>query len=387
MWREGDLRGGAQRLAEALDVLADDEPDAEIAELIATLARLNYFLGESDLASQRVERSLEIAEALPAYGVLADSLNTKHLILLTQGRYEEATALLERSIALGREHDLGMPLMRAINNHSVLLGLRGQFAEMGSVTREGYEIAKRLGLREQEQQMLASHGWTSWALGDWEVTDAVVGRLTVGGLYPTLYRANMVIFPAMPRGQAEEARRALEEAAALRDSEDGQISSGYLQAEGLVLMTEGRPAEAAAVFHRAQEITATVDGRLFVLNWGFELEALADAGDSDALSELLAVRDEIAAVERTPYVEALHARFSGRLLVLRGDTAAAVETLDSAVRRFAALGMRFYEAAVYVERAEAGGPPIPEDARATLERLGAKPWLARVDALERAVTV
>ena len=88
-----------------------------------------------------------------------------------------------------------------------------------------------------------------------------------------------------------------------------------------------------------------------------------------------------------PAVEALHARFSGRLLVLRGDTAAAVETLDSAVRRFAALGMRFYEAAVYVERAEAGGPPIPEDARATLERLGAKPWLARVDALERAVTV
>jgi hypothetical protein len=152
-------------------------------------------------------------------------------------------------------------------------------------------------------------------------------------------------------------------------------------------MAEGRPAEAAAAFRRAEEIGATVDRRLFVLTWGFELEALAEAGDGDVLEERLAIRDGIAAVERTPWVEALHARFSGRLLSLRGDMAGAVEALDSAARQFAALGMRFDAAAAYVERAEAGGPPVPEDARETLERLDAKPWLARVDALDRAVTV
>jgi hypothetical protein len=49
--------------------------------------------------------------------------------------------------------------------------------------------------------------------------------------------------------------------------------------------------------------------------------------------------------------------------------------------------MRFFEAATYVELAEAGGPPVFAEARATLEQLDARPWLERVDALERAVTV
>jgi tetratricopeptide (TPR) repeat protein len=383
----GDLRGGADRLAEALDVLADDEPDAAIADLIGTLGRLNYFLGEHDLAAQRVDRSLEIAEALPAYSVLADSLNTKHLLLLSRGRYEEATALLQHSIVLGREHDLGFPLMRAVNNQSVLLGLLGRFAEMSEVNLEGLEIAKRLGLREQEQQMLAGRAWAAWALGEWDLTDSTVELLTAGGAYPILFRANCVIFTAWPRGRAAEARRALEEAEILRDSVDGQVKSGFLQLEGLVLLAEGRAADAAAALRASQEVSANVDSRVWVLSWGFELEALADARDAAGLELRLADRDEMAAVERTPYVEALHTRFRGRLLMLQGDAAGAVELLESAARQFAAEGLRFYEAATRVELAEAGGAPVPAEARATLERLDAKPWLARADALERAVTV
>ena len=63
------------------------------------------------------------------------------------------------------------------------------------------------------------------------------------------------------------------------------------------------------------------------------------------------------------------------------------EELDAAALGYAALGTRFHEAATLVELAELTGAPLPADARATLERLDAKPWLARADAAERAVTV
>jgi class 3 adenylate cyclase/tetratricopeptide (TPR) repeat protein len=387
MWREGDLRGGADRLAQALEVLADDEPDAEIADLVSTLARLSYFLGEKELSLQRVERALEIAEALPAYAVLADALNTKHLILLTEGRYEEAEALLRHAIKLAREHDVELQLLRGLNNQGVLLGTRGRFAQVESVAAEGAEIARRLGLREQEQQMLSHRGWAAWLLGDWDTCDSVIEHFTAGGSYPTLFRAMTTIYLAVPRGKAREARQALEQAAELRDSTDMQITSGILQLDGLVLLAEGRPADAVAALRKSQEDYAHVDEHLYPLAWGLELEALAAAGDADTLEARLAARDEAAPAERTPWVESIYTRFRGRLLALRGDTASAVEALDSAARQFGAQGMRFFEAATLVELAEAGGPPVPAEARATLERLRAKPWLERADALERAVTV
>jgi class 3 adenylate cyclase/tetratricopeptide (TPR) repeat protein len=389
MWREGDLRSAVDRLTEALAVLADDEPDAEIADLIATLARLLYFLGEHEPAKERVERALEIAEALPAYAVLADALITKSLLLLYGNRrYEEARALLQHAIRLGREHDLGSVLLRALNNHLVYLTSGGQFAEAESVANEGVELARRFGFREMEQQMLSFVGLSAWMLGDWETCDSLVERMTAGGVYPMLFRAITIIFVAAPRGDVDLARRAIADISELEDNDDAQIAGGYLRLEGLVLHAEGRAAEGAAALRATQALWANLTPRLDDITWGMELEALADAGDAAGLEERLATWDTLPAVERTPFVESLHTRFRGRLLMLQGDSAGAVEALESAAEKFAAQRMRFYEAATLVELAEAGGPPVPDEAYETLRRLGAKPWLARIDAVaDRAVTV
>ena len=64
MWFSGDLAGGADRIEQALQVLADEEPDADLAALIEIYARLWFFLGDTETAAERVERALEIAEAL-----------------------------------------------------------------------------------------------------------------------------------------------------------------------------------------------------------------------------------------------------------------------------------------------------------------------------------
>src|SRR5581483_4391086 len=179
-----------------------------------------------------------------------------------------------------------------------------------------------------------------------------------------------------------------EDISALRTSDDAQVASSFLQLEGLVLQAEGRPADAALALGKAQEVLVPMHARrLDPLLWGFELDALADAGNSEELEERLRARDESAAVERTPFVEALHARFSGRLLALRGDAAGAADALESAARQFAGQRMRFFEAATLVELGEVRSVPVPPEVRETLERLRAAPWLDRADALERAVTV
>ena len=386
-WRAGDLRGGVERLAQALDVLADDEPDAEIAALVEMLARLTYFLGEHDLAWKRVDRALEIAEALPAPEVLANGLNTKCLLLMSRGRYTEGSALLARAVQIARKHGADTALLRAINNTCVELSKTNHFREMEATAREGAEVASRLGQREQEQQLLSFVAYAAWMLGDWETCDSLVDRFDTSAPYPTLFHALTIVFPAIHRGEAELARREFDEAAALRDSEDAQIAAGIHRLEGLVLQAEGRPAAAAAALRASQDVEATIHPGLDALTWGFELEALADAGDADGLEERIAVVDTVAAVQRTPLVEASHARAQGRLLALRGDRAGAVEALEAAAKQFASLRLAFYEAATLVELAEVGGSPLPPEARETLERLDAKPWLARADAVQPAVTV
>jgi hypothetical protein len=243
---------------------------------------------------------------------------------------------------------------------------------MEATAREGAEVASRLGQREQEQQLLSFVAYAAWMLGDWATCDSLVDRFDTSAPYPTLFHALTIVYPAIHRGAAEVARSTFDEAAALRDSDDAQIASGVHRLEGLVLQAEGRPAEAAAALRASQDVEAAIHPGLDALTWGFELDALADAGDTDGLEERIAVVDTIAAVQRTPLVEASHARAQGRLLALRGDRAGAVEALAGAAKRFAAQDLRFYEAATLVELAEVAGTPVAAEVRATLERLDAK---------------
>jgi class 3 adenylate cyclase/tetratricopeptide (TPR) repeat protein len=387
IWHQGDLRAAVDRIAPALEVLADDEPDAELAGLVEMSARLTYFLGDQALARERIERALEIAEALPAPDVLCNALNTKSLLLVDNGRYEEAGALLDRAIAIGRRHDLGIVLLRAINNHCVFLFWMALYAETAAAAKEGAERAERLGERVQEEQFLSFIMLTSWVLGDWDTCDALVERFTAPGPYPTLFRAASVIYPQALRGRIEECRRAFAELEPFKTSDDVQVAAGVYRAEGVILHAEGRYAEAAAAHRACEDVISAVHPRIDSLTWALELEALADAGDADALEERLAARDTMSMVERTAWVEAVFARFHGRLLALQGDTAGAAEQLNAAARGYAALGTRFYEAATLLELAELTGQAVPAEARATLERLDAKPWLVRADAAGRAVTV
>jgi tetratricopeptide (TPR) repeat protein len=182
-----------------------------------------------------------------------------------------------------------------------------------------------------------------------------------------------------------------EATAAHHDSDEAQARLGFRLMEAPLLRAEQRPLEALAAAREALAI-----GELSVLHpyyrqaWIEACEAAFELSDQEQIEELLGEVERLPPSERMPRLVAQEARFRGRLLVLRGDREGAAEHLSRAVDGFRALQMPYPLAMALVEQAELGEAdpaPLLAEAREIFERLGAKPWLERVDATERAVAV
>jgi class 3 adenylate cyclase/tetratricopeptide (TPR) repeat protein len=387
----GDLAGGAERMEEAFAALADDEPGEELAELAEALARHRFFLADLPAASERVERALEIAEALVLPDVLVHALNTKHLVLDEAGRHEEALALLEHAIALGREHDLGEPLARALYNLSYQFACRDRFRESAAVDFQGLELARRRGDRVSEQRYLGHLVFNRFDLGEWHEVEQLVGELTVDDIRTVGERMIGVMNLALARGDVAGARTAFDAGSRDLDSDERQTRYFLRLLEAQLLRAEGQPAAALAAVRDALSIEGvSALHPLYKVAWIEACEAAFDLGDQEQIEELLGDAERLPPSEQTPRLVAQNTRFRGRLLALRGDRDGASELLPRAVEGLRALEMPYHVAISLVEQAELGmddPAPLLAEAREIFERLRATPWLERVDAAERAVTV
>jgi class 3 adenylate cyclase/tetratricopeptide (TPR) repeat protein len=387
----GDLAGGAERMEEAFAALADDEPGEELAELAEALARHRFFLADYETASERVERSLEIAEALVLPHVLVHALNTKHLVLGGKGRHEESLALLEHAIELGRAHELGEPLERALYNLSYQFAARDRLADSAAADLEGLELARRRGDRVAEQRTLGHLVFNRWDLGEWEEVERLVAEMTVDDIRTVGERTLGIVNLALARGDVARARDTLDAAFAFSDADEVQTRRFYRLMDSYVLRAEQQPLEALAAAREAlarEELTALHP--LYKQAWIQACEVAFELGDQEQIEDLLDEVKPLPPSERTPRLLAQEARFQGRLLALRGDREEAAQLLTRAVDGFRALQTPYALAIALVEQGELGvddPAPLFSEAREILERLGEKRWLGRLDALGRAVTV
>jgi class 3 adenylate cyclase/tetratricopeptide (TPR) repeat protein len=387
----GDLVGGSSRMEEAFTALADDEPGAELAELAEALARQRFFLSDHEASRERVERALEIAEALVLPDVLVHALNTKHLLLAGGGRHEEALALLEHAIELGRAHELGEPLVRALYNLSYEFAARDRFADSAAADLEAIEVARRRGDRVSEQRALGHLVFTRWDLGEWDGVEELVAGMTVEDIRTVGERANGIVNVAVARGEVARARAELDVCSALSESEEVQTRKFYRLMDSVVLRAERRPHESLAAAREAlsrSELTAMHP--LYKQAWIQACEVAFELGDQQEIEDLLGEVEQLPPSERTPRLLAQEARFRGRLLALRGDREDAADLLARAAEGLRALQTPYPLAMALVEQAELGvddPAPLLAEAREIFERLGATPWLERIDAFERAVTV
>ena len=388
MWFGGDLAGGAERIERALEVLADEEPDADLAAIIEAYARLRYFLGDYETAAERVERALEIADALVVPDVLVDALNTKNLVLQARGRAEESLALLERAVAIGREQPPTRAYTRALYNLSYHMQSRDQYEDSLAVDREGVEVSRRRGERAEEQMVNGHSAFSLMVLGRWDEAFELVAEIDVASSMRAGSDRSPRVWILLQRGEVEAARREWDEIAAHIDDAELQMRSSRHYLESQVLLHEGRVTEALA--EARQAVTTAVDGiftfshPLLKIAFMSVLECAFAAGDRAAVEEALAIAAAAPPVEHRPFVAGTEAVARGRLALLDGDRAEAERELREAARLFGSVGARF-------ERARAlyylGGADELAEARAVFEELGARPWVDRVDAAARPVSV
>ena len=167
MWDTGRLREALERMDAALDLLSTEEPDADVAELAHQVGRFRFFAGDPDVAAERVEQALILAEALNLPDVLSQAVNTKAMLLSNRGRMVEAGALMRLALQIALDNDLPSAAIRAYNNAADFDARGDRYEQAAQGFRDGLALARRVGLRQSEWQFLGQV-YPLYALGRWD---------------------------------------------------------------------------------------------------------------------------------------------------------------------------------------------------------------------------
>jgi hypothetical protein len=191
------------------------------------------------------------------------------------------------------------------------------------------------------------------------------------------------------RGRLEEAKRIASHFPP-EPSAEIQETAAYAMVRALLARAEGRPAETRAASEEVLALAELGTEHPFLkLAFMEEIEACFDSEDLDGVERRLRWFRDLRPGDRWPMLEAHAERFRARLAAARGDAAQVERGFKSGAALLREIGARFWLAAVLLEHGEwlakAGrteeAEPLLKEARETFERLEAKPWLERLDAL------
>ncbi|HZO78239.1 MAG TPA: adenylate/guanylate cyclase domain-containing protein [Solirubrobacteraceae bacterium] len=395
MFRQDRLEEAIDLMRRALAALAAGGPDRAAA--LSMLATLLTFDGKHEEALEAADAALTIGEPLEQWKTVVSAFQTVAMIRGKQGRQEESRALRERSLALALEHDLTSDAMRAYNNLADYWLQLDRFTETLSVAERGLALAKSRGDRLWEPILSLIIMTARVGLGEWDV----VPKPTEDG-YPAGIASDELVRLGYPyllarvqagRGDTASLQRTLELATAVSGTQNVEWAATPNVAKTVALRALGRYEEALetamSVATGPGEI-ANEDRREACLEGGL---AALELGNEEAVERLVKFVADMPSALRTPLLRSTAARFEGLLAARRGDAKAADERLAAAARELGEIEAPFNLAQILLDHAEflsgAGredeAAPLLAQARAIFERLGARPWLERADALRPAV--
>jgi tetratricopeptide (TPR) repeat protein len=393
------------RLEEAIDLmrralagLPEGGPDRAAA--LSSLASLLTFEGKHEEALEVADAALTIGEPLEQWQTVVAAFQTVAMIRGKQGRKEESRALRERSLAIALEHDLSSDAMRAYNNLADSWLQLDRFEETISVAQRGVQLAQARGDRLWEPILTLMITTARVGLGQWDV----LPQLAPDGFPAELANDELVRMGYMyvlarvqaGRGDKTAVQRTLELAESLTGTKNVEWAATPLTARAIALRFLGRLDEAlqsAMPIATGPGEIANEDRREAYLEAGL---AALELGNEQAVEELITFVAQLPPALRTPLLRSSAARFEGLLAARRGDGKTADERLAIATREVREIQAPFNLAQVLLDHAEllmnsgreeeeAAAASMLSEARVIFERLGAKPWLERADALRPAV--
>jgi class 3 adenylate cyclase/tetratricopeptide (TPR) repeat protein len=391
-WERGRIEQGLESMDAAFALLSQEEPDADLAALAAQIGRFMFFAGQGDLALERLDRALDIAEGLSLPETVSQALNTKGCVLSARGRKSEGLALIRHALQIALEQDKPSTALRAYYNVADLTIQTDQAHEAAQLARDGLALARRVGNRYWEWSLLG-FAYPLFALGDW---DEVVAR--EDGLPEEDWTQARIAFATLltsivpvrvNRGQLEEAKRSTRLFAEFEASADLQEQAQVHFAEATLLLAEGkhvealRSAEASFETRHSNGIAYEAVKESFVV----AVEAALALDDVSRAEEFLRVVDSLPPGHSPQFLEAHSSRFRARLAARHAELDEADRLFKRAGGLFRELAFPFYLAVTLLEHGEwlvtqdrgEEAQPLLTEAHDAFERLQAKPWLERIE--------
>jgi class 3 adenylate cyclase/tetratricopeptide (TPR) repeat protein len=383
---QGLYEASVTRAEAAFAAVASDEPDADIADLALGVTAAYLFRGELDLAAERLDLALGVAEALGSASLLARGFVLRSQLASARLRPEESRAFLERGLAIALEHDQFEHVSRLYFHLSDRALHRDRFEEAQGYLFQALQLARRRGDRRGELSTLAELTFPLNMLGRWDEAVDMYAQISEEHILSstTLSVLDGVIPIHIHRGDLAEANRILALFAPHEFAADVQDRSSFLAGSAAVRVAEGRYEEARRLGVEADAVARTSfgatsqqskQGLVVALDAAFALGERAQA--EEIVTDILARPHGL----RPPYLEAQALRFRARLDASEAGFAAAEAA-------FRTLEMPFWVAVTLLENAELlvqegrGGEaePLLAEAKETFGRLRATPWLERTEA-------
>ena len=165
-WYRGDRDATERHFSRATSLVADRDPSASKARVLALSARARMLAGDHRQAIDVAQDALEIAEALELDELRAHALTTigssKFHIELSTGRPDLEQAL---EIALAADSPIAAV---TLNNLAVVAIWEGDFPRAYEIYPEALRIAERFGDRDSARFMRGNAVYGAYAVGRWD---------------------------------------------------------------------------------------------------------------------------------------------------------------------------------------------------------------------------
>ncbi len=390
-------QGTADRAIWRLQSVIEKNPQLSVharADLHATLSQLLFTGGRYAELQDVIEHTIELAEAAGDKSILALAYRVLGVVLLESSRQEEARAATDRAIELAEEVGNLDVLAASLNNRAIHEESDGRYRDALPYFERHRQVSQRLGSPGRIGWGLQREAEDYFKFGDWDEAR----RLAEEGVrifratnrsWSTPYALSMLGLVLLFSGEEQDALAYLDEALEMG------IQNGDLQIETFIV---NEMSDWQIAVGRAEEAAARADGvmhRLRELRWGSSYPNLAESllacGRIDeARRELEILRNQgfsfgvgTSAPEFTARVLVL----SARLAALDGNYEEAERDVEEALTTIRSRELPFVEAHVLAEyaRVQASRGDVAEargrfeEALAIYRRLGAMPWIERLE--------
>jgi predicted ATPase/class 3 adenylate cyclase len=395
---DGKNSDGIDRMRRALVMLsadgANETHEADFASIAAQLGKQLYFLGNLDEALERAEQALQIAEVAGLPEVFVNALDSKACALGARGRKDEAELLFEGALKVAVDHDLH-DRARVLHQN---LASNFEEADRLDTCLEHYEqaqsISRQIGDRvsavfaqlNRIKAMLELGRWDECAATFEQYLEADASELREIAWIASVEVAMVWLY--LWRGDTDAARTIVDEKAAVHEHAHIEMRGEYIAARAALANAEGRPLDALNAAEAG--LRACLEQSFPITARSTLIEAVTAAfalRREDKVKELLQLVRDHYRFGRQPSIDAHTFRWEARLAAGRDDDAEVVTNFRKAMEAFAALNRPFWLAVTRLEFGEwlvaqgrnAEAEELLAEARSTFARLGARPWIERVD--------